>query len=135
MCVCVCVCVLCVCVCMFCVCVCVCVCVLCQSHQVICMSFDGKTQDVFGIKAISKICSHVVRPDRSLSLFYSLPQAKCRDRSPTAGTTLAVILLNTFFNFYKRLLPNVPEHAVLNTVISHKNSGRKCTKYFTICNY
>jgi len=80
---------------------CECMCVLCKSHQVICMSFDGKTPDVFGSKASSKICFHVVRHDRSLSLFYSLPQAKCRDRTPTAGTTIIVILLKTFLIFIK----------------------------------
>ena len=47
---------------------------LIQAYQKVCKSFDGKTQDMFENKASSKICSHVVRPDRSLSLFYSLSQ-------------------------------------------------------------
>ena len=46
-----------------CVCVCACACVFRQANQKVCKSFDNKIPDVFENTAISKICSHVVRPD------------------------------------------------------------------------
>jgi len=116
-------------------CVCLCVCVLCQAHQLICISFDGKTPDIFKTKASSKICSHMVRSDRSLSLFYSLLQVKCRDRSPTSGTKLTVILLETFFLFLIKDYCQKCGTCRINTVNSHINRGMKCTKYLKICIY
>ena len=87
-----------------CVCVCVCVCVVCQAHQIVCKSFDNNIPVVFENTANSKICSHVVRPDRSLSLFYSLHQDKRRPRSSNVGFAITVILLQNVFYLLKRLL-------------------------------
>ena len=76
----------------------------------------------------------MIRSDRSISLFYSLLQAKCRDRSPTAGTTLTVILLETFFYLLLKIISKRARTCRINTVRSHINRGRKSTKYLNICN-
>ena len=116
------------------VCLCVCVCVLCQAHKIIWISFDGKTPDVFKTKTSSKIFSHMVRSDRSNSLFYSLLQAKCRDRSPTAGNTLTVILLETFFYLLWKIIAKRAGTCRIDTANSHINRGRESKKYMNICN-
>ena len=108
---------------------------LIHAHWKVCKSFDGKTQDMFETTGNSKICSHVVRLDRSVSLFSLSLKANVLADLLLGGLHLQFSFLNTYFIFYKILLPQRPEHAEHNIVNSHINGGIKCEKYLIICNY